>query len=265
VPDSYYCEQLGKVAARIEEEGYPDLYHAAIAEFAPFVIQAAQQPELDLELDGSEEDDEDRHYIDHMLAVVTLNLYKDAPELATTAHDLIVTDYEKKTCDALLADRLLGDAFLESRFADAQTLLADENLSLIQSPWEPMAERLAADTSAEAWGNDVLATILTAKPDYFSSYGNYYESATDFLLGRNVGEVLGLLGRTDIMQSIIVRREHAYTDAQTVAGMADGLGARGNQEGLAQLIRAVKHYDAETQVAVLGVFDSAREQSSGEK
>lgn len=251
VPTAGFFEDFNAATARMQEESYPELYTGAIKEFAPVAIQAATIYEPKLEVEGT---DYDKTTIDEVLATVAGVLGKSDPEIAEQARALITSDQWKMLSNAEKTDDTLTDAMLAGDFVKAQEVMADHNL--IQGLWHPMTERLVTEEDSDDWGNAVIDAILAAKPDYFSEYGSAEDDSADFFIGRPVGAIIGLLGRTDIIDMVIVPQERKNVAMFTAAGIAQGLGVRGNREGLAHLFSRTPHYTDEIKEAVQANFDA---------
>ena len=254
VPTVDFLEDFNAATARMEEEGFPELYVSAITEFAPVVIAVATdyQPKS-----GTEGTDNDRTTIDDALATVAGTLRKSDPEVVEQARALITTEQWKMLSNAEQSDNAITDALMAGDFALAQEIMVSSGHNLIQRLWHPMAERLATEEGSAEWGNGVIDVILTAKPDYFSYYGQAKDDAVDLFLGRPVGAIIGLLGRTDIVDMVIVPQERENVAMMTAAGIAQGLGVRGNHEGLTHLLSRAPHYTDDIKEAVQAIFDDA--------
>jgi hypothetical protein len=255
VPTASFFEDFNAATARMQEEGYPELFIGAIKEFAPVAIQAATVYEPKPDTEGT---DYDKGYIDEALATVAGVLRKSDPEIAEQAMELITSDQCKMLSGTEKTDDALTDAMLAGDFAKAQEIMADHNL--IQGLWYPMTERLITEEGSDKWGNAVIDAILAAEPDYFSKYGAAEDDAADFFIGRPVGAIIGLLGRTDVIDMVIVPQERNNVAMITAAGIAQGLGVRGNHEGLAHLFSRTPHYTDEIKEAVQANFDSSNQQ-----
>ncbi|MDQ3065062.1 MAG: hypothetical protein M3Q36_02215, partial [bacterium] len=59
---------------------------------------------------------------------------------------------------------------------------------------------------------------------------------------------------------VIVPQARKYVATMTAAGIAQGLGVRGNREGLAHLFSRTPHYTDEIKEAVQANFDTAAAQ-----
>ena len=259
VPSAGFLEDFNAATARMQEEGFPELYVGAIKEFAPVAIAAATDYVPKPETEGT---DYDKGTIDEALATVAGTLRKSDPELAEQARALITEEQWKMLSGAEQTDNAVTDALLAGDFTAAQEIMTSSDHNLIQRLWYPMAERLVTDEGSTEWGNAVIDAVLAAKPDYFSHYGAAEDDSADFFLGRQVGAIIGLLGRTDVVDMVIVPQERKNVAMMTAAGIAQGLGVRGNREGLAYLMAKTPHYTDEIREAVQTNFDTSLQEAS---
>jgi hypothetical protein len=253
VPTASFFEDFIAVVGRMDEGNFPELYVGAIKEFAPVAIAAAIHYAPQPETEGR---DSDKATIDEVLARVASNLRKSDPEVADQARSLITSEQWIRLSNAEYIDNALTDALMAGDFAAAQEIMTSTGHNLIQRLWRPMTQRLTTENGSEAWGNGVIDTILAAEPDYFSHYGAAEDDAADFMLGRPVGVVIGLLGRTDLMDMVIVPQERQNVAMVTACGIAQGLGVRGNREGLDYLLTRLPHYTDQIKSAVVENFDA---------
>jgi hypothetical protein len=128
-------------------------------------------------------------------------------------------------------------AFERGDFETIHDTVAEMDLTL-SGVWVAVRDRLTLGEVTEMTVNQFVDTLLTANPDYFDG-----KKDVDFNHGREVGHVLGLLGRLDIIDKLLDPGQGETTDgAYTAAGIVQGLGHTANEIGFDHVRTRITHF-----------------------
>jgi hypothetical protein len=159
-----------------------------------------------------------------------------------------------------LKDRELYNLLLSGEFDEAAKHPHFLHDHLPRDVWEKAATILLRYPNQNVWGNQMI-DFLTRKTDYFIEV-SWVFSNPDGRFGKDAGTVIGLLGRTDIINHVFPDGRKMTRGKETATGIAYGLGWSDNDTAFAWFWHKLVDFSVEDQGEVSYAYIEAKKEKA---
>lgn len=234
-----------------------EMYRKAVAEFSAPVMGFAEHNNQNPSISGHV-----RMALDEILAKITDVMSNAGDQEALRAYSLIdKNNVWKEIMGDQLKDRELYNLLLSGEFDEAAKHPHFFHDHLPRDVWEKAATILLRYPNQNAWGNQMIDLLLTRKTDYFIEVSWIFTNP-DGRFGKDAGTVIGLLGRTDIINHVFPDGRKMTGGKETATGIAYGLGWSENDTTFSWFWHKLVDFSMEDRGAVSAAYIEAKKEKA---
>ena len=215
-----YVMILDEMLERIKASEIDDeMYRKAVAEFSVPVMGFAQHHSQNATISNHV-----RMALNGTLAKISSVMGNANDQEALRAYSLIDENSGWKVMAGdNLRDRHFHHLLMSRNFEEAAKQLDTFNDNFPRDIWEKAARLIMEDPKQRSWGDEIIDFLKMHNRYYFvETSWNRYDP--DGRFGTHAGKVIGLLGRTDIIEQVFPDGVEMVGGKETAVGVAYGLG-----------------------------------------